>query len=129
METTKRQTTAKGDISRATCPSRSVLDLIADKWTVLIIHTLNKKTMRHNELSRALGDISQKVLTQGLRKLERSGIVTRTIYPVVPPHVEYALSPLGRSLIGVLGTLSTWAETHFPEVERSRTKFDNSTVK
>lgn len=127
METTKH-TSKKGDISRATCPSRGVLDLIADKWTVLIIHTLDKKTMRHNELARALGDISQKVLTQGLRKLERSGIVTRTVYPVVPPRVEYALSPLGRSLIGVLGTLSLWAESHFPEVVRSREHFDKSSA-
>jgi DNA-binding HxlR family transcriptional regulator len=129
METTKQRGIKKGDISLATCPSRGVLDLIADKWTVLIIHTLDKKTMRHNELARALGDISQKVLTQGLRKLERSGIITRTIYPVVPPRVEYALSPLGRSLIGVLGTLSLWAESHFPEVERSRAQFDNKAVK
>lgn len=120
MDTIKK----KGDILNSTCPSRGVLDLVADKWTVLIIHTLDKKTMRHNELARALGDISQKVLTQGLRKLERSGIVTRTVFPVVPPHVEYALSPLGRSLIGVLGTLSNWAESHFPEVVRSREHFD-----
>lgn len=116
----------KGDIKNATCPSRGVLDLIADKWTVLIIHTLNKKTLRHNELARALGDISQKVLTQGLRKLERNGIIIRTVYPVVPPHVEYSLSHLGLSLIGVLGTLSSWAETHFSEVTHARTCFDNN---
>ncbi len=122
----KPKSRKKGDISSTTCPSRGVLELIADKWTVLIIHTLERKTMRHNELARALGDISQKVLTQGLRKLERSGIITRTVYPVVPPHVEYALSPLGRSLIGVLGTLSHWAEDHFPEVVRSREHFDKS---
>jgi DNA-binding HxlR family transcriptional regulator len=129
MEPIKHPSKKKGDISRTTCPSRGVLELIADKWTVLIIHTLDKKTMRHNELARALGDISQKVLTQGLRKLERSGIITRTVFPVVPPHVEYALSPLGRSLIGVLGTLSLWAENHFPEVVRSREHFDKATKK
>lgn len=129
MEPIKAQVKKKGDISSSTCPSRGVLDLVADKWTVLIIHTLNKKTMRHNELARALGDISQKVLTQGLRKLERSGIITRTVYPVVPPRVEYALAPLGRSLIGVLGTLSAWAENHFPEVMRSREHFDRSAPK
>lgn len=115
----------KGDISKQDCPSREVLDLIADKWTVLIIHTLSKKTMRHNELARALGDISQKVLTQGLRKLERNGIILRTVFPVVPPKVEYALTSLGNSLIGVLGTLSGWSETHFSEVLRARQKFDN----
>ena len=122
---TKLQSKIKGDIAKATCPSRGVLDLIADKWTVLIIHTLATQTMRHNELARALGDISQKVLTQALRKLERNGIIIRTVFPVVPPRVEYALSPLGRSLIGVLGTLSSWAESHFVQVVHAREKFDN----
>ena len=129
METITKVHTKRGDITSTTCPSRGVLDLIADKWTVLIIHTLNKKTMRHNELARALGDISQKVLTQGLRKLERNGIIARTIYPVVPPRVEYALTPLGRSLIGVLGTLSSWAESHFPQVVSARERFDHSAKK
>jgi DNA-binding HxlR family transcriptional regulator len=126
METTKPKTRGRGDVTNSTCPSRGVLELIADKWTVLIIHTLERKTMRHNELARALGGISQKVLTQGLRKLERSGIIMREVYPVVPPRVEYSLTPLGRSLIGVLGTLSSWAENHFPEVERARERFDTS---
>ena len=75
-----KHTKQKGDVSKTTCPSREVLTLIADKWTVLIIHTLSDKTLRHNELSRSLGDISQKVLTQALRKLERNGIITRTVY-------------------------------------------------
>ena len=126
METTKANSKAKGDIGKSTCPSRGVLDLIADKWTVLIIHTLAKATMRHNELARALGDISQKVLTQALRKLERNGIIIRTVFPVVPPRVEYALSPLGRSLITVLGTLSSWAETHFTQVTHARERFDTN---
>lgn len=107
------------------CPSREVLDIIADKWTVLIIHHLAKGPMRHNELSRALGEISQKVLTQGLRKLERNGIVVRTVYPVVPPKVEYALTTLGTSLVDVLSTLAVWSDKHFPEVINARKKFDN----
>lgn len=123
-----KKTKHKGDVSKTTCPSREVLTLIADKWTVLIIHTLSDKTLRHNELSRSLGDISQKVLTQALRKLERNGIITRTVYPVVPPKVEYALSPIGRSLVSTLGTLSSWAETHFPEVLSARERFDKDTV-
>lgn len=122
-----KKTKQKGDVSKTTCPSREVLTLIADKWTVLIIHTLSDKTLRHNELSRSLGDISQKVLTQALRKLERNGIITRTVYPVVPPKVEYALSPIGRSLVSTLGTLSSWAETHFPEVLSARERFDKDT--
>jgi len=123
-----KKTKHKGDVSKTTCPSREVLTLIADKWTVLIIHTLSDKTLRHNELSRSLGDISQKVLTQALRKLERNGIITRTVYPVVPPKVEYALSPIGRSLVSTLGTLSSWAETHFPEVLSARERFDKDTA-
>lgn len=107
------------------CQSREVLDIIADKWTVLIIHNISKGPMRHNELARALGDISQKVLTQGLRKLERNGIVLRTVYPVVPPKVEYALTALGTSLVGALSTLAVWSEKHFPEVISARKKFDN----
>lgn len=119
-----KQKKHKGDISKKECPSREVLALIADKWTVLIIHALAGKTLRHNELARELGDISQKVLTQGLRKLERNGIITRTVYPVVPPKVEYALSPLGDSLVGTLNAISLWAETHFDKVLSARAKFD-----
>jgi DNA-binding HxlR family transcriptional regulator len=128
MEPIKKKS-KKGDVSMTSCPSREVLTLIADKWTVLIIHTLSGKTLRHNELARALGDISQKVLTQALRKLERNGIITRTVYPVVPPKVEYALSPIGRSLVSTLNTLSSWAETHFPEVLSARATFDQQDKK
>ncbi len=119
----------KADVRKAGCPSRDVLDLIADKWTVLIIYALSRGTLRHNELSRALEDVSQKVLTQALRKLERNGIVTRTVFSVVPPRVEYALSPLGTSLIATLRTLSLWAEQHFAEVEHARRQFDARTEK
>ena len=114
----------KADVRKVGCPSRDVLDLIADKWAVLIIYTLSRGTLRHNELARALDDISQKVLTQALRKLERNGIVKRTIFPVVPPRVEYALTPLGTSLVGVLRTLTTWAEHNFAAVETARKQFD-----
>lgn len=121
---TKNKHTTKGDVSKTGCPSREVLALIADKWTVLIIHALANRTLRHNELARELGDISQKVLTQGLRKLERNGIITRTVYPVVPPKVEYVLSPIGRTLINALTPLSSWAESHFDEVLSARERFD-----
>jgi DNA-binding HxlR family transcriptional regulator len=106
------------------CASREVLDLIASKWTVLIIHRLAKHTLRHNELSRALGGISQKVLTQELRKLERNGVIHRTVYPVVPPKVEYALSTLGKNLLPLLTSLAQWSEVHFPDVKRARQRFD-----
>jgi DNA-binding HxlR family transcriptional regulator len=126
---TKRKTTPKGDVLNKACPSREVLAIIADKWTVLIIHALSEKTLRHNELARTLGDISQKVLTQGLRKLERNGIIVRTIYPVVPPKVEYTLSPIGRSLVSTLDSISRWAEQHFPEVLTARERFDKLETK
>jgi DNA-binding HxlR family transcriptional regulator len=124
MEHIKRS--GRGDVHKKTCPSRDVLDLVADKWTVLIIHSLSKSSLRHNALARELEGISQKVLTQALRKLERNGLITRTVYPVVPPHVEYALSPIGRSLIGILGTLSSWSETHFPQVISARERYDKA---
>src|SRR5437762_10969982 len=78
------------------CPSRLVLDRIADKWTALVIQILARGTMRYAELQRAIGGISQKMLTQTLRSLERDGLVQRKVYPVVPPKVEYSLTKLGR---------------------------------
>ncbi|HSX35614.1 MAG TPA: helix-turn-helix domain-containing protein [Patescibacteria group bacterium] len=101
-----------------------ILDSISGKWTVLVVYILSERTMRHSELQRAVGGISQKVLTQTLRNLERNGVVTRTIYPVVPPQVEYSLTPLGRSLVGVLSDLCMWAKGHHLEVEQARNKYD-----
>jgi DNA-binding HxlR family transcriptional regulator len=123
METTSSANKKK--VCKAGCQSREVLDLIADKWTVLIIHSIGNGTLRHNEILRELEDISQKVLTQGLRKLERNGLVTRKIYPVVPPRVDYTLTPLGRSLVSVLKTLTSWAEGNFPAVIDARKRFDH----
>lgn len=117
-------TVKKGNIRDAACTSREVLAIIADKWTVLIIHILADRPHRHNEIARALGNISQKVLTQALRKLERNGIITRHVYPVVPPKVEYALSPIGKSLVKSLTALADWAERHFRDVEGARRLFD-----
>jgi len=101
------------------CDSRKVLDRIADKWTALIIHVLSSGTKRHNELRRQISGISQKMLTHTLRSLENDGIVNRKIYPVVPPMVEYSLTPLGRSLIEAI---CRWAEKHLPELEAARTR-------
>src|SRR6059058_6197215 len=98
----------------AQCPSRLVLDRIADKWTALIIQLLSKKTMRYAELQREIGGISQKMLTQTLRSLERDGLVDRKVYPVVPPKVEYSLSRLGRTLIEPLRGLCRWSENIWP---------------
>src|SRR5881227_301664 len=102
------------------CPSRLVLDRIADKWTALIIQLLSRKTMRYAELHREIGGISQKMLTQTLRILERDGLVERKVFPVVPPKVEYSLSRLGRTLIEPLRALCRWSEKHLPELSESR---------
>jgi len=101
------------------CGSRRVLALIADRWTALVIYALAHGTMRFGQLQRQLGT-TQKVLTQTLRDLERDGVVQRTVYPVVPPKVEYALTDLGTTLIEPLTAICQWAEAHLPEVEAAR---------
>jgi len=98
------------------CPTRRVLDRIADKWTVLVVGALRVSTRRFGELRREVGGISQKVLTETLRDLERDGIVSRRVYASVPPKVEYSLTPLGRSLTGLLDSVRSWAETHIEAV-------------
>ena len=109
----------------ADCPSRQVLDLIADKWTAIIIYRLSQGTKRYSELQREINGISQKMLTQTLRGLERDGIVERKVYAVIPPMVEYSLTPLGETLIEPLCKLCKWAETHIPEVEAARNHYDS----
>ena len=102
------------------CPSRLVLDRIADKWTALVIQILATGTLRYSGLQREIGDISQKMLTQTLRSLERDGLVRRKVHPVASPKVEYALTPLGRTLIEPLNGLCRWTEKHLPELEANR---------
>ena len=101
-----------------------LLEAISGKWTALIVQTLAENTLRHGELQRAIGGISQKVLTQTLRNLERNGVVTRAVYPVVPPQVEYSLTPLGHSLAGLLGDLCVWADEHNGDAQTAREKYD-----
>ena len=103
------------------CPSRLVLDRIADKWTALVIQLLDRGgALRYSALQREIGDISQKMLTQTLRSLERDGLVRRKVYPVASPKVEYTLTPLGRTLIEPLNGLCRWTEKHLPELEANR---------
>jgi DNA-binding HxlR family transcriptional regulator len=104
--------------------SRRALELIADKWAVLVLYALSQGTMRHNRLHKEIEGISQKMLTKTLRRLERDGLVVRKVYPVVPPKVEYSLTPLGQSLIGILAGLCQWAEEHIEEVEAARRDYD-----
>ena len=100
----------------ADCPAQRVLALVADKWTALAIHALAPGTRRFGELSKAIGGISQKMLTQTLRELEEHRLVSRTVHAVVPPHVDYELTPLGRTLIPPLRAICRWAEEHGAEV-------------
>lgn len=106
------------------CPVRNVLDRIGDKWSVLILLLLSDRSMRFMELKREIGDISQRMLTQTLRHLERDGYLTRTVYPSIPPKVEYAMSDLGRSLMPAMTVLVDWANEHHEDILRSRQTYD-----
>lgn len=106
------------------CPTRMALSRIADKWTVLVVSALDGETRRFSDLQRRIGGISQKMLTQTLRGLERDGLVTRTVYPTVPPKVEYALTPLGHTLLALLDAIRTWAETHIEAVLEAQGCYD-----
>jgi DNA-binding HxlR family transcriptional regulator len=117
-----KKTSGSGSVMDAQCPSRLVLDRIADKWTALIIQVLAQGTKRYAGLQREIGGISQKMLTQTLRSLERDGLVQRTVHPVVPPKVEYALTRLGRTLIEPLQGLCRWSEKHLPELQANRVR-------
>ena len=105
------------------CPVRQVLDQVGDKWTTLIIMLLDEGPARFNALRRAIPDISQRMLTQTLRNLQRDGLVARQVFPTVPPAVEYSLTPLGRSLLGPLNVLAQWAEQNMAEVMKAREAF------
>ena len=117
-----------GELSGAsgptTCRAREVLQRVGDKWSVLAIDLLGQGTMRFTELHRAIDGITARMLTVTLRGLERDGIVTRTIHPVIPPRVEYALTPMGRTLLDTIGQLVTWTDSHLPEIEAARAAYD-----
>ncbi|WP_297859074.1 helix-turn-helix domain-containing protein [Meiothermus sp.] len=102
------------------CPSNQVLDMVADKWSVLVIYTLKRGTLRHGELFHLIEGISQKMLTQTLRNLQKNGLITRKVYAAVPPHTEYTLTPLGYSLHEVLAPLCRWAEHNWASVVEAR---------
>jgi len=107
-----------------TCRAREVLQRVGDKWSVLVIDLLGQGTMRFTELHRAIDGITARMLTVTLRGLERDGIVTRTIHPVIPPRVEYALTPMGRTLLDTIGQLVSWTDSHLPEIEAARAVYD-----
>lgn len=107
------------------CPVRAVLSQIGDKWSLLIITHLTFGSHRFSELQGAIPDISQRMLTQTLRKLEREGLVLRTVTPTIPPRVDYEMTDLGKSLLGPLASLFEWALQKRPTIEKARAVFDN----
>jgi DNA-binding HxlR family transcriptional regulator len=108
------------------CPSRQILDRIGDTWSVLVVVMLVDGPHRYTELARRIQGVSPKMLTQTLRGLERDGLIGRTVHPVVPPRVDYALTGLGRSLYGLVEGLEKWAETHIDDVQAARKAYDSA---
>lgn len=103
---------------------REVLSRVGDKWSVLVIKLLGDGTMRFSELMRSIEGISQRMLTLTVRQLERDGLVRRTVYPTVPPRVEYALTPLGETLLEPVMALAAWADGHRRDIEAARQAYD-----
>ncbi|WP_181708418.1 winged helix-turn-helix transcriptional regulator [Chthonobacter rhizosphaerae] len=106
------------------CPVRDVLDRIGDKWSTLLVLTLSDGPLRFGALRRAVPDISQRMLTQTLRDLQRDGLISRHVFPTQPPAVEYRLTPLGRSILAPLSALTRWADDHHGEIRQARAAFD-----
>ena len=125
MVTTSAEWTI-GDPYRADCPSRRILDRIGDRWTVLTVGALGDGSVRFSELRRRVQGVSQKMLTQTLRALERDGLVDRTVYPEVPIRVEYALTEAGRTLREPLRALEEWSITHLSDVSTSQEAYDST---
>ncbi len=107
------------------CPTQQILDIIADKWSVIVLYCLAYRPRRYNDIQRRIEGISQKVLTQTLRRLERHGLVERRVLSDKPASVEYSLTSLGKSLIEPLLAIAQWAKEYFPQVIASRNTYDD----
>lgn len=110
--------------TREDCTVRQILDRIGDKWSLLVIALLDRRTLRFTELRREIDGVSQRMLTVTLRQLERDGLVRRTVYPVVPPRVDYELTPMGSTLHDTIQALVTWTEAHQNEIAAARAEYD-----
>ncbi|MFI6636447.1 winged helix-turn-helix transcriptional regulator [Nonomuraea fuscirosea] len=110
--------------TREGCEVRQILDRIADKWSLLVIALLDCESLRFTQLRREIDGVSQRMLSVTLRQLERDGLVSRTVHPVVPPRVDYALTPLGRTLHETIKSLVTWTEAHQQEIAAARAAYD-----
>ena len=126
MTAAQRRERARQDYNAyvAECPSRQVLDAISDKWVTLVLSALDEGPMRYSDLARRIAGVSQKMLTQTLRMLERDGLLTRTITPSVPVRVDYELTPLGETILPVVGAIKQWSEAHIEQIHEARAGYD-----
>ncbi|MFI0719501.1 winged helix-turn-helix transcriptional regulator [Streptomyces sp. NPDC021224] len=116
------------DAFLAACPSRQLLERLSDKWTTLVVTALAEGPQRYAELARRIAGVSQKMLTQTLRALERDGLLTRTVTPEVPVRVDYELTAIGRDLLPVLAAVKEWSERNMPVVLTAREAYDEEHV-
>lgn len=123
-QTTLTERIARGDVGAAKCPSRDILRHVTSLWGVLVFIALREGTLRFSELRRRTDGISEKMLAQTLRQLERDGFVVRTAHPVVPPHVEYALTPLGQDVAPLVAALADWVEVHYGNITAAQRQYD-----
>jgi DNA-binding HxlR family transcriptional regulator len=114
------------DVLAASCPTRQVINRVGDRWSLLVLSALEDGTMRFQALRGRVDGVSQKMLTQTLRALERDGLVRRTVYASVPPKVEYTLTPLGTGLSAPVAQIRSWAYEHMDEIEQARALFDKA---
>lgn len=114
------------DYLEADCFNRDVLDIVINKWASLIFYSLSREPKRYNQLKKMIEGISQTMLTSTLRKLERHGLVHREIYPVIPPKVEYSLTPLGQTLIPIFEQIYQWAGDHMDEIHVAQEQYDEN---
>jgi DNA-binding HxlR family transcriptional regulator len=110
----------------AECPGHELLATLSDKWVTLVLAALADRPLRHSELARIVAGATQKMLTQTLRKLQRDGLLTRTVTAAVPPRVDYQLTALGETLLPVQKAIKTWAETHIEQVHAARAHYDQT---
>ncbi|WP_289850852.1 winged helix-turn-helix transcriptional regulator [Actinoallomurus purpureus] len=127
MDTASPAGTGLRFIYHRDCPSRTVIEVLANKWALYVLAALRRQEqpLRFNELRRVLEGITQKMLTQTLRALERDGLVSRTVYPTVPPRVEYGLTPLGVDAGRLTGAIADWSIDHAREILQARREFDD----
>ncbi|MDO9417288.1 MAG: helix-turn-helix domain-containing protein [Pararhizobium sp.] len=114
------------DVYMASCPTRMVIDRLAEKWAVLVLGRLGREPVRFNQLRREIDGVSQKVLSQVLKKLERDGLVRRQVFATVPVTVEYSITPLGQTLTSTIAALTHWAETNIEAVLAAQKDYDQA---